>query len=208
LVAGPLAGIDHQIALWFHQHLVHAYERPVLALSEPGSGACIGLILGICILFLASKRCWHGVLSALLIVPGGLLLNSAIKVLVHRHRPFLSSSFATWDGYSFPSGHTIGATLLYGMLIVALVPLLKGRHWKIMAVSAGSLLVILVGFSRIALGAHYLTDVIAAIGLGLAWLVICKTGLGQARVYHRRRAVTIRRAYRISRRENRTCLAA
>ena len=66
----------------------------------------------------------YKLLSVLVIVPGGLLLNTGIKFLVQRHRPIPAETFATWDGYSFPSGHTIGvATLLYGgMLILALVP--------------------------------------------------------------------------------------
>jgi undecaprenyl-diphosphatase len=51
-------------------------------------------------------------------VPGEMLLNECVKVLVHRHRPLVDGPFVDWSGYSFASGHTIGATLLYGQLLL------------------------------------------------------------------------------------------
>ena len=67
-----------------------------------------------------------------------------------------------WSGYSFASGHTIGATLLYGHLAFFILPALKARHWRVLSVFSAAPLVGLVGFSRIALAAHFLTDVLAA----------------------------------------------
>jgi membrane-associated phospholipid phosphatase len=106
-------------------------------------------------------------------VPGGMVLNEWLKVLVHRQRPFVEGPFVDWSGYSFASGHTIGATLLYGQLLLFILPALKRRHWRIFTVSSAILLVALVGFSRIALGAHFLTDVLAAIVFGIIWLALC-----------------------------------
>jgi undecaprenyl-diphosphatase len=102
-----------------------------------------------------------------------MLLNELLKILVHRQRPFLEGSFVDWSGYSFASGHTIGATLLYGQLALFIVPAIKSRHWRALTASAAVLLVLLVGFSRIALGAHYLTDVLAGIFFGILWLAFC-----------------------------------
>jgi len=106
-------------------------------------------------------------------VPGGMLLNELLKQLVHRHRPFVDGPFVDWSGYSFASGHTIGATLLYGQLALFILPVLKARHWRTVTVSSAALLIALVGFSRIALGAHFLTDVLAAIFFGIFWLAFC-----------------------------------
>ena len=78
-----------------------------------------------------------------------------------------------WSGYSFASGHTIGATLLYGHLAFFILPALKARHWRVLSVFSAALLVGLVGFSRIALAAHFLTDVLAAIVFGIIWLTFC-----------------------------------
>src|SRR5258708_38754015 len=106
-------------------------------------------------------------------VPGGMLLNEWLKVLVHRHRPFVDGPFVDWSGYSFASGHTIGATLLYGQLALFIVPAIKSRRWRVLTLMTAALFVLLVGFSRIALGAHYFTDVLAAIFFGLIWLALC-----------------------------------
>lgn len=106
-------------------------------------------------------------------VPGGMLLNEWLKVLVHRHRPFVDGWFVDWSGYSFASGHTIGATLLYGQLALFVVPAIKSRRWRALTLATAALFILLVGFSRIALGAHYLTDVMAAILFGIVWLTLC-----------------------------------
>src|SRR5437868_11853644 len=100
-------------------------------------------------------------------------LNEWVKVLVHRHRPYIDGTFVDWSGYSFASGHTIGATLLYGQLALFVLPLIKKRHRRVLVLSICALLILTVGFSRIALGAHYLTDVLAAIFFGIFWLMCC-----------------------------------
>jgi len=92
---------------------------------------------------------------------------------VHRQRPFLDGRFVDWSGYSFASGHTIGTTLLYGTLLLFVLPALKSRHWRLLSILSAISLVTLVGFSRIALGAHFLTDVLAAILFGIVWLMFC-----------------------------------
>lgn len=172
-MVAPLAGVDHELAHWCRNHLTNAFGDVLCLLSKPGSGGWIAIVLLASVIFLVWRRRWHGLISMILIVPGGLLLNCALKVLVHRQRPFVHGAFAFWDGYSFPSGHTIGATLLYGMLIAALFRAVKDWHIRLPAVAGGAILVLLVGFSRIALGAHYLTDVLGAIALGIVWLLLC-----------------------------------
>ena len=106
-------------------------------------------------------------------MPGGMLLNEWVKILVHRHRPFVDGWFVDWSGYSFASGHTIGATLLYGQLVLFIVPAIKSRRWRGLTIAVAMVFVMIVGFSRVALGAHYLTDVLAAIFFGMIWLTLC-----------------------------------
>jgi undecaprenyl-diphosphatase len=106
-------------------------------------------------------------------VPGGMLLNEWVKLLVHRHRPFVDGWFVDWSGYSFASGHTIGATLLYGQLALFIIPMIKNRGGRVLVFSAATFVIVLVGFSRIALGAHYLTDVLGGMFLGTSWLTLC-----------------------------------
>lgn len=169
-MVNPLAGPDHEVAGWFHAHLTRTFVSVLRAFTEFGSGEWIGVILFFVALYFVWKRWWPSLVTLIVAVPGGMLLNEWVKILVHRQRPFVDGPFVDWSGYSFASGHTIGATLLYGQLALFILPAMKARHWRWLTVSSAALLVTLVGFSRIALGAHFLTDVLAAMVFGIFWL--------------------------------------
>ncbi len=172
-IANPLAGPDHEVAGWFHAHLTRTFVTVLRTFTEFGSGEWIGIVLCALVVFFAWKRWWPSLVTLIVAVPGGMLLNEWVKVLVHRHRPFVDGPFVDWSGYSFASGHTIAATLLYGQLALFILPAIKSRHWRRLTVASAVLLIALVGFSRIALGAHFLTDVLAAIVFGSIWLAFC-----------------------------------
>jgi len=172
-LANPLGGADHELATWFHERLTPAFVAVLHAFTDFGSGEWIGIVVFGLVLFFAWKRWWPSLVTLIVAVPGGMLLNEWMKVLVHRQRPFVDGPFVDWSGYSFASGHTIAATLLYGQLLLFILPALKARHWRLLSIFSAVLLVALVGFSRIALGAHFLTDVLAAIVFGVLWLVFC-----------------------------------
>jgi membrane-associated phospholipid phosphatase len=172
-LANPLAGIDHGVALWFHAHLTPTFVSVLRGITEFGSSEWIAIVLSIAVLFFVFKRWWPSLLMTVVAIPGGMLLNEWVKILVHRHRPFGDGWFVDWSGYSFASGHTIGATLLYGQIALFLIPLIKSRGGRVLVFSAATFVIVLVGFSRIALGAHYLTDVLAGMFLGTSWLTLC-----------------------------------
>jgi membrane-associated phospholipid phosphatase len=172
-MVNPLAGPDHEVAGWFHAHLTQTFVSVLRAFTEFGSAEWIGLVLFGLVLFFVWKRWWPSLVTLVVAVPGGMLLNEWVKFLVHRQRPFVDGPFVDWSGYSFASGHTIGATLLYGQLLLFILPALKARHWRLLSIFSAISLVALVGFSRIALGAHFLTDVLAAIFFGIIWLALC-----------------------------------
>jgi undecaprenyl-diphosphatase len=172
-MGNPVVGIDHGVALWFHNHLTPAFVSILRGITEFGSSEWIALVLSISVVFFSFKRWWPSLITLVVAVPGGMLLNELVKILVHRHRPFDEGWMVDWSGYSFASGHTIGATLLYGQIALFLVPFIKSRRGRILLFSIASLVVFLVGFSRIALGAHYLTDVLGGMFFGMMWLTIC-----------------------------------
>ena len=172
-IVNPLLGPDHRLANWFHARLTEHFVTFLRALSEPGSAQWIGVVVFIGVVFFAWKQRWLSLVTFVVAVPGGMLLNELVKILVHRPRPFAAGPFVDWAGYSFASGHTIGATLLYGQIALFLVPAIKARRWRTLTKCSVVLVVVLVGFSRIALGAHYLSDVLAAMALGSAWLTVC-----------------------------------
>ena len=172
-IANPFAGIDHGVAFWFHAHLTPTFVSVLRGITEFGSSEWIAVVLSVAVLFFVFKRWWPSLLMMVVAVPGGMLLNEWVKILVHRHRPFVDGWFVDWSGYSFASGHTIGATLLYGQLALFIIPMIKNRRGRVLVFSAATFVIFLVGFSRIALGAHYLTDVLGGMFLGTSWLTLC-----------------------------------
>jgi membrane-associated phospholipid phosphatase len=186
-MVNPLAGPDHEVATWFHTHLSPTFVTVLRTVTDFGSSEWIGVVLFLLVLFFAWKRWWPSLVTLIVAVPGGMLLNELVKVLVQRHRPFIDGPFVDWSGYSFASGHTIGATLLYGQLLLFILPVLKSRHWRLLSILSAASLVAVVGFTRIALGAHFLTDVLAAIAFGVIWLTLC---LVAGKPMQRRRAVS------------------
>lgn len=113
---------------------------------------------------------------------GNALLNPALKRLYERWRPPADLSGLVAPGYSFPSGHTSGAVVLFGMLAYLAWRLLPPR-WHLPCWLAAATLVVLVAASRIWLQAHWLSDVLAGMASGGAWLAMCiaAAGLWRAR---------------------------
>ena len=175
----PFGEADHGVATWFHQRLTPAFVTILHAFTEFGSGEWIGIVLFALVLFFVWKRFWPSLIMLIIAVPGGMLLNEWLKLAVHRQRPFVEGPYVDWSGYSFASGHTIAATLLYGQVLLFLLPLLKTRHSRVLCIISAASLVFVVGFSRVALGAHFLTDVLAAMFFGTIWLMLC-TLLGKS----------------------------
>ena len=101
---------------------------------------------------------------------GGTLLFQALIYIFHRHRPVFAVPVATTlTGPGFPSGHTVVAVTLYGLLAYLLLPTISSRFWKWVVIIIAVLIMLFIGFSRLFTGGHYLTDVIAGYAVGLAW---------------------------------------
>jgi membrane-associated phospholipid phosphatase len=106
---------------------------------------------------------------ALVTTWGAALLGVVLKDAVRRARPSFIDAVANAPGRSFPSGHALGSVVGCGVLLLVLVPLLS-RVARRAAWAAGVVVVAAVGFARVGLGVHYLSDVLAGWVLGLAWL--------------------------------------
>jgi membrane-associated phospholipid phosphatase len=100
---------------------------------------------------------------------GSVLLNSLVKLAVDRARPVLDDPVAHAAGMSFPSGHAQSATVAASVLLLVFLPLLRGA-WRWIAVGAAVVYVLAIGFARVTLGVHYVSDVLAGYALGAAWV--------------------------------------
>ena len=178
VVAGdPLTVIDQNVAQWFHERRTPGLTAAMQLVSGLASLAWVTGVGVTTALILWWKRCWYRLVALVLVLPGGMALDSLLKVAFHRHRPSFAESFLTFHGYSFPSGHTMAAMLLYGVLAVFAVIALEAWRWRVGAVLGAFVMVLLVGFSRVYLGAHYPSDVLGAAAAGLAWLALCLTAV-------------------------------
>lgn len=169
----PILKQDLQVSVWLHTHgspVFTAFLIAVTQLHSPVGMTIIAALFGV-MLWRHGHHYWT--LSLALAVPGGMLINTAIKLIFNRDRPTWDDPLLTLSSASFPSGHTAGATLFYGFLAAYLVWNTKVRWAQAVAVAGCAFMVALVGFSRIYLGVHYLSDVLAAISMGMVWLVIC-----------------------------------
>jgi len=138
-----------------------------------GEIVTVAVIFSLIILILLRK--WSYIRSLLIFVIGGELFVWIIKNIIDRPRPPLTEALVTETSYSFPSGHSFIAIAFYGLIIFFLFDSFKKKYLKILSLVLGIILVILIGASRIYLGAHWPSDVLASYTSGLAWLTIIIT---------------------------------
>lgn len=111
-------------------------------------------------------------------------LNALLKLAFSRPRPLLMAQLAHAGGYSFPSGHAMAGAAIYGALALVAVRRFPRQRWWV--VGASGLLVFAIGASRVYLGVHYPSDVIAGWALGVSWplwlgpLLLARSSVGPA----------------------------
>lgn len=168
---GPLLSVDRSVATSLHRWTA----RHDLAADALRVVTALGTFVGLGTLVLVASavlvRRGRGRLLVFVIATtvGGWVINNAVKLAVGRQRPTFDDPLATARGLSFPSGHAMSSTVVLGALLVVFLPAVPARR-RPLAVGLVGALVLLIGFTRLALGVHYLTDVVAGLVLGLAWL--------------------------------------
>jgi undecaprenyl-diphosphatase len=131
--------------------------------------ACIAVLL----LF---RRQWFLAAAWIVATAGGGLMNTALKGIFERSRPQWLHGFASADGWSFPSGHSSGAFIVYGLLgYLVVIHLPKRFHLPVAAVLMA--LIVCVGFSRVILQVHYFSDVLGGYAFGATWVAAWIAGL-------------------------------
>ena len=125
----------------------------------------IAIILG---LYFLHKRFWPELAMLLVGLGGGAILWYFLIGIFNRPRPAAQMGIVVTDP-SFPSGHVITAVLAYGLLAYLFVPKMPSLFWKWVVGIAALLTMLYIGFSRLFLGGHYLTDLVAGYALGIAW---------------------------------------
>ena len=173
VTAHGLVASDTAISQGLHQHASAALTTGLLAWTHLHSTLAVSAYGGVVSLGLAQRRRWLEAALVAGVIDGGLLLNALLKLVFRRGRPVFDDPLLVLKTYSFPSGHVVGATLLYG-LVVAWVfdrTLRSGPRTAVLLLAAAA--IVAVAFSRVYLGVHYLSDVVAGFAEGIAWLTMC-----------------------------------
>ncbi len=177
----PLVVVDQRIAFWFHQHATPGLTRIVQGITFFGSPELVASVATAVALFFLARRSWYRLFAVVLAMVGGGLLDTGLKVLFARPRPVFVHPIVVAHGFSFPSGHTMGATLLYGFLALAVARAAQTWRWRVLVVIIACWIILLVGFSRLYLGAHFLSDVMGGMAAGIAWLAFSLTAVSTLR---------------------------
>jgi undecaprenyl-diphosphatase len=132
-------------------------------------------------LVLLLKRQWALLVLGIVLAGGGKFLESTLKTMVERPRPVYADAELAARSYSFPSGNTLLALILYGFLIYLILPFMQTKQTRTMLISLGIVWIVLIAISRVVLGDHYPGDVLGSLALGGAWLGF---GIGISERYH------------------------
>lgn len=179
VVAGaPITQLDVEVANWLHAHAranggLRQFLMAVTQVHSTPGILVLALVAGTW-LYRHGQRYWMIALASA--VPGGLVLNVVLKHTFERARPHFAEPLLELSTYSFPSGHAMAATVLYGF--IACHASRHARSWtgRVLPFVLALLMVATVAFSRMYLGVHYLSDVLAAAAEGCGWLAICIAG--------------------------------
>ena len=173
--------LDAWLANWFHGHKHSGWTPFMLFITHMHNTLGILLMVGLFALYLHRRKAHYWLLTVFVTVPGGMLLNVMLKYTFQRARPHFDEPLLTLATYSFPSGHTAGATLLYGVIAAWLICQCRGWLARGAVLALAGCMAGLVGLSRIYLGAHYLSDVLAALVVGCGWLAVSITAISSLR---------------------------
>ncbi len=167
-----LALVDPHFETWVVAHRTAWLSSAMQIITWLGSAAVIvPLMLMAVVVFVARLRDWGSAFLLLVAVAGAASLYEIVKLAVGQSRPPATFWIGHYGGAAFPSGHATQAVAFYGMLAVLLS---AGRSLRAQALllTGAALVAIAVGASRIYLGAHWLTDVLAGYALGAAWVAL------------------------------------
>lgn len=165
--------VDTRLADWLHEHASPDLTTFFEAVTRLGnvSTLLVVVLLASAVLW---RKGWIAELQLLVLAGvGAEIITVGLKHGFQRDRPFFSDPLATESSYSFPSGHASVSLAVYGTLGFIAARHLGSRRAQFAVLAGTAGLVLLIGFSRLYLGVHFLSDVIAGYSLGIAWVALC-----------------------------------
>ncbi|GAA1769060.1 hypothetical protein GCM10009712_16350 [Pseudarthrobacter sulfonivorans] len=175
--ADGVAGLDHPVL--DTAKTLRSPALNIITTAYTDVGGTIGmplLALAVMATLAVRRRSWTPVILIVIAGAGSLLMTIAGKSLIGRTRPPLVDAVPPYEySASFPSGHSLNSVVIAGIVAYLIILRLKSPHARIITAILAALFALTIGLSRVYLGHHWLTDVLAAWALGAAWLALVIT---------------------------------
>jgi membrane-associated phospholipid phosphatase len=171
LTGDPIVRFDVDFSRWLHEHAWHNLVTVFKVITLAGNATVLGLIVLAAAIVLVRRRLVSEAALLVLAFGGSAVLNALLKLIFHRPRPELA--FVHLGTYSFPSGHAAVSSATFSTAAYLLGRRYRSTGARVLIALTAAAAILLVGFSRLYLGAHYLSDVLAGISFGVAWAAVC-----------------------------------
>jgi undecaprenyl-diphosphatase len=186
VLEGSTQRLDESVLTWMAGHRTETLDRIALDVTALGNTATLFVLVLSVSIFLWLTRHRLSVYLLFVAVAGGAALNWALKDVFGRPRPDIVAWGVDVLSNSFPSGHSMAAVIAYGSVAYLGGRLEPTRALRWTTWTLAGLLILAIGLSRIYLGVHYPSDVLAGYVAGLAWTALAVSGLTAIRYYSRR----------------------
>jgi undecaprenyl-diphosphatase len=186
VIAGRTQAFDEAVLRWIYARHMPVLDGAMLEITALGTGTVVMMIVGVAALFLALTRHRYSALLLLVATAGGIFLDLFLKLRFDRPRPHIFTWGAQAVSSSFPSGHAMSATIVYSTVAYLAARLQKRRWARWVTMSFAAIVILLICFSRLYLGVHYPSDVLAGIVVGLSWAAFCMATLEAIQRYSQR----------------------
>ncbi len=164
---------DTTILEFLHLHATRVLDSIMLAVTRVGDAQLLGGLVALGLVALMYTRRNRDAIFTAVAIGGAAVFNPVLKAGFQRPRPQLWATLTPEHDFSFPSGHAMGSMAV----VLALVILAWPTRWRWPVIVLGTVFVVLVGISRVYLGVHYPSDVLAGWGAALAWVTAITVSL-------------------------------
>ncbi|HEY9225652.1 MAG TPA: phosphatase PAP2 family protein [Gemmatimonadaceae bacterium] len=186
--SGKTQQFDDAVMQWIGAHQRPALEAIMLEITALGTGTVVGMIVLIAGMFLWLNSHKHSAVLLVAATLGGMVLDSLLKIGFARPRPRVFEWGTHVVSSSFPSGHAMSSVVVYGTVAYLAARLQREARSRIMTFVLAAAIIIAISVSRVYLGVHYPSDILAGLLIGLAWAGFCMALLEAAQLYARRNA--------------------
>jgi membrane-associated phospholipid phosphatase len=164
------AGPDQRLADWLHGQATDPLTQFFEVVTFLGNFVTLLAVTLVAAIVLWRRKQRIDAAFVVLAFAGAQLLSNGLKLVFQRERPFFPDPLATASTYSFPSGHALVSLAVCGAIAILVARRLSSAGRRALLFGGVGVLVIAIGFSRLYLGVHFLSDVLAGYAAGIAWL--------------------------------------